>query len=69
MKMVGKNVGVVDRIIRIIIGGVLIALVFVGPRTSWGWIGIVPLVTAIVSWCPLYRVFGLRTCEASKCGK
>ena len=66
--MVGKNVGAVDRIIRIIIGGVLIALVYVGPRTPWGWIGIVPLVTAIVSWCPLYRVFGLRTCEVSKCG-
>jgi len=65
--MPGKNVGAADRIIRIIIGGVLIALVYVGPRTPWGWLGIIPVVTAVVSWCPLYRVLGLRTCKATKC--
>jgi hypothetical protein len=55
------NVGTIDRILRIVVGLVLIALVFVGPRTAWGWIGIVPLVTALVGFCPLYTVIGLKT--------
>jgi hypothetical protein len=58
-----KNVGTADRSVRIVIGLVLIALVFVGPKTPWGWIGIVPLLTAIVSFCPLYRLLGIRTCK------
>jgi hypothetical protein len=57
-----KNEGTVDRALRIIAGAVLIALVFVGPQTPWGWIGIIPLVTGLVGWCPAYRLLGLRTC-------
>ncbi|MEH6652020.1 MAG: DUF2892 domain-containing protein [Motiliproteus sp.] len=60
-----KNVGTIDRTVRIIAGLVLLALVFVGPQTPWGWIGLVPLLTASIGWCPAYRIFGLRTC--SKC--
>ncbi len=56
-----KNVGTVDRILRIIVGLVLIALVFVGPKTPWGWIGVIPLVTALIGWCPAYSIFGIRT--------
>ncbi len=55
------NIGRLDRIIRILIGLWLIALVFVGPRTPWGWIGLVPLLTAFVSFCPLYALIGIRT--------
>lgn len=65
--MLGKNVGAADRAIRFVIGVVLIALVFVGPRTPWGWIGVIALVTALIGWCPLYRIFGLRTCKAESC--
>jgi hypothetical protein len=57
-----KNVGTVDKALRVIVGLALIALVFVGPKTPWGWIGIVPLLTAALSWCPLYAVLGIRTC-------
>lgn len=57
-----KNVGTIDRIARVVIGLALIALVFVGPQTSWGWIGVVPLLTAAFGFCPAYRLFGLRTC-------
>ena len=57
-----KNVGTVDKVLRVIVGLALIALVFVGPKTPWGWIGIVPLLTAALSWCPLYSVLGIRTC-------
>lgn len=58
----GKNVGSIDRILRTIVGVVLIALVFVGPQTPWGWIGIVPLFTGLIGWCPAYIPFGLNTC-------
>ncbi|MGE3690239.1 MAG: DUF2892 domain-containing protein [Novosphingobium sp.] len=57
-----QNVGGIDRFARILIGIVLIALVFVGPKTPWGWLGLIPLVTGIFRTCPLYRLFGLNTC-------
>jgi ABC-type polysaccharide/polyol phosphate export permease len=60
------NVGTIDRVVRIIIGLVLIALVFVGPQTPWGWIGIVPLATALIGFCPAYALFGLNTCARKK---
>jgi hypothetical protein len=60
--MANANIGNADRIARIILGVVLIALVFVGPKTAWGWIGLVPLLTGLVRWCPLYRLIGVSTC-------
>jgi len=62
----GKNIGSVDRALRLVVGIVLIALVFVGPQTPWGWIGIVPLVTALIGFCPAYRLIGLNTCDSGK---
>ena len=56
-----RNVGSLDRILRIVLGAVLIALVFVGPQTPWGWIGVVPLLTAFVGFCPAYRLLGICT--------
>ncbi len=58
-----KNVGGVDRILRIIIGLGLISLVFVGPQTLWGWIGVIPLLSAIVGFCPAYSLIGMNTCS------
>lgn len=60
--MLSKNVGSIDRILRIVVGLGLLSLVFVGPQTPWGWIGIVPLLTAAISFCPLYTLIGIRTC-------
>ncbi len=57
------NVGSADRIIRIILGVVLIALTLTGTIGAWGWIGVVPLVTAFLKFCPAYAIFGLRTCK------
>jgi len=56
------NIGTIDRLLRVIVGLVLIALVFVGPQTPWGWIGVVPLVTGAFRFCPAYRLLGLNTC-------
>jgi len=61
-----RNVGNLDRILRIVIGLGLLALVFVGPKTLWGLVGLVPLLTALAGFCPLYRVLGI--CTARKQG-
>ena len=57
------NVGGIDRILRIVAGLVLISLVFVGPKTVWGWVGLVPLITGFIRWCPAYTLFGLNSCK------
>lgn len=57
--MTVNNVGNFDRIIRI----ALIAMVFFGPKSPWGWIGLVPLFTGLVRWCPAYLPFGINTCK------
>ena len=59
--MVSRNEGTLDRGLRILVGLLLLALVFIGPQTPWGWIGLIPLVTGLVGWCPLYTALGLRT--------
>jgi hypothetical protein len=58
-----QNVGSIDRAIRAVVGIGLISLVFVGPQTVWGWIGVIPLVTAIIGWCPPYSLLGINTCS------
>ena len=57
------NEGKIDRLLRILAGLVLIALVFVGPQTPWGWVGLVPLLTGLVGYCPVYSLIGLNTCR------
>ena len=56
--MFNTNVGTIDRILRITLGVGLLALVFVGPETPWGWIGLVPLLTGLMRTCPLYSILG-----------
>jgi len=63
------NVGTIDRIIRVVLGLGLISLVFVGPHTPWGWIGLVPLATAAIGFCPAYRIIGLSTCSTRHGGR
>ena len=56
------NVGGIDKILRIVAGVVLIALAATGTVGVWGWIGVVPLLTAGLGICPLYSVLGFSTC-------
>jgi hypothetical protein len=58
-----RNVGGIDRVLRICVGLALISLVFIGPQTPWGWVGIVPLATGLLGWCPAYLPFGIKTCK------
>lgn len=57
------NMGSTDRIVRIVAGVALIALVFVGPQTAWGWVGLVPIFTALIGYCPAYSLLGIKTCK------
>ena len=60
------NVGGIDRILRIVVGLLLIALTLTGTIGLWGWIGVVPLATAAFGFCPLYTVLGFSSCPAKK---
>jgi uncharacterized membrane protein YfcA len=60
------NVGGIDKILRILAGIALIALTLTGTIGMWGWIGVVPLLTALVGFCPAYSLLGLNTCPAKK---
>ena len=57
------NVGGVDRVLRILVGLVLVGLAATGTVGWWGWLGFVPLLTGIVGWCPPYAILGFNTCK------
>lgn len=57
------NVGTVDRLMRITLGVVLIGLTLAGLIGVWGWIGILPIVTAVFRFCPAYRLLGINSCR------
>ncbi len=61
-----SNVGGIDRILRIVLGLVLIGLTLTGTIGAWGWLGVVPLATGAIGWCPPYAIFGWNTCSMKK---
>jgi len=65
-KLLPQNEGTLDRVVRIALGVVLLSLVFVGPHTMWGLIGVVPLLTGLLGSCPLYTLFGWKTCHTAR---
>jgi hypothetical protein len=60
------NEHTIDRSVRVIAGLVLIALAFTGTIGMWGWIGVLPLVTGAIGFCPGYAIFGVSTCPTKK---
>ena len=56
------NEGTLDRGLRVAAGLLLIVLALTGIFSPWGWIGLVPLATGLIGWCPLYTVLGINTC-------
>ena len=56
------NVGTLDRVLRVLLGLVLIGLALTGTIGAWGWIGLLPLATGLLRYCPAYSLFGWRTC-------
>ena len=57
------NVGGIDRVLRILVGAVLIISAITGVIGTWGWVGLVPLATGIFSFCPAYTLLGVKTCK------
>lgn len=60
------NVGSTDKIVRIVVGAILILLALLGTIGWWGWIGIILIATGLVNWCPAYNLFGINTCPTGK---
>ena len=58
-----SNVGGIDRILRIVLGVVLVALAATGTVGAWGWVGLVALATGLIGWCPPYALLGINTCK------
>lgn len=58
-----KNLGTWDRWMRLIVGLFVFSLLFWGPHTAWGWLGLVLILTAAIGHCPLYTMLGVKTCE------
>ena len=65
-KLLPRNEHKVDRVLRVVLGLALLSLVFVGPKSLWGLVGIVPLATGALGSCPLYTLLGLSTCPANR---
>ncbi len=61
-----SNVGGIDRVMRIVVGLVLIGLTLTGTIGVWGWLGVLPLATGAIGWCPPYAMFGWNTCATKK---
>lgn len=58
-----KNIGGTERILRVIVGLVLVALAATGQVGMWGWLGLVPMATGVLGWCPPYSLLGINTCK------
>jgi hypothetical protein len=60
-KLFPTNLSAADRLTRVALGGVVLSLAFFGPKTAWGYLGLVPVVTALAGSCPLYTLFGFSS--------
>jgi hypothetical protein len=58
-----KNIGGIERIVRVVVGVFIISLAFWGLKTSWAYLGIIPIATGFIGWCPPYALLGISTCK------
>ena len=61
-----KNIGGIDRIIRIVAGLGILSLAFIGPETKWGYLGLILPATGLIGWCPPYHLLAISTCKSGK---
>ena len=61
-----RNEHIVDRVVRVVLGLGLLGMALAGPKTAWGWIGVIPLVTGLLGSCPVYTLLGVGTCPVAK---
>ena len=55
------NIGKVERVVRVVAGVGILSLAFVGPQSAWGYLGVLPLLTGLLGWCPPYALLGVST--------
>lgn len=67
-KILPKNEHVAERVLRVSLGLAVLSLAFIGPKTNWGFLGLVPLATGLLGSCPLYTLLGISTCRLSRQG-
>lgn len=60
------NEGMIDRAIRVVVGAGIVSLAFIGPQTPWAYLGLIPVVTGLVGFCPAYALLGVSTCPVRK---
>jgi hypothetical protein len=60
------NIGKVERIVRVVVGIAVVSLAFVGPRTPWAYLGIMPILSGLIGWCPPYALLGISTVRTAK---
>ena len=65
-KLLPINEHPIERVLRVAVGLALVSLVFVGPKTPWGWIGVLPIATGLLGSCPAYTIFGFSTCPVKR---
>lgn len=58
-----QNVHNIERVVRVVIGLAIVSLVFIGPQSAWGWLGLIPVATGLTGWCPPYAMLGINTCK------
>ncbi len=56
-----KNIGNAERIVRVVIGLAILGLAFIGPKSPWAYLGVLPILTGVVGWCPPYTLLGIST--------
>ena len=61
-----KNMGSAERVIRLLAGLGIVSMAFVGPHSPWAFLGIIPVFTALMGWCPSYALLGITTCKGCK---
>jgi hypothetical protein len=58
-----RNIGGIERIVRVVVGFIIISLAFWGLKTPWAYLGIIPIATGLIGWCPPYALLGISTCK------
>lgn len=61
-----RNEHVVERVLRVLVGAGIVSLAFLGPKTPWGYLGLIPIVTGLIGSCPVYTLLGWSTCTVRK---
>ncbi len=61
-----QNVHNIERVVRVVIGLAIVSLVFIGPQSAWGWLGLIPIATGLTGRCPPYAMLGIDTCKKAQ---